>query len=41
MDADRFATFDCYGTLIDWNGGIRSTLARMFGEDDADTLLVR
>ena len=19
MDADRFATFDCYGTLIDWN----------------------
>ena len=41
MDADRFATFDCYGTLIDWNGGIRSTLARLFGEDDADALLVR
>ena len=20
---DRWATFDCYGTLIDWNGGIR------------------
>ena len=41
MDADRFATFDCYGTLIDWNGGIRSTLARLFGEGDADALLAR
>ena len=30
MDADRFATFDCYGTLIDWNSGIRSTLARLY-----------
>ncbi len=41
MDADRFATFDCYGTLIDWNAGIRGTLARLFGEDDADALLAR
>jgi 2-haloacid dehalogenase len=31
---DRWATFDCYGTLIDWNGGLRSAL----GSDD---LLVR
>jgi 2-haloacid dehalogenase len=23
---DRWATFDCYGTLIDWNGGIRGAL---------------
>jgi 2-haloacid dehalogenase len=23
---DRWATFDCYGTLIDWNGGLRSAL---------------
>ena len=23
---DRWATFDCYGTLIDWNGGIRRSL---------------
>ena len=23
---DRWATFDCYGTLIDWNGGLRQTL---------------
>ena len=20
---DRWATFDCYGTLTDWDGGIR------------------
>jgi 2-haloacid dehalogenase len=33
---DRWATFDCYGTLIDWNGGIRRELARVFGEDAAD-----
>ena len=24
--ADCFATFDCYGTLIDWNGGLRAAL---------------
>jgi 2-haloacid dehalogenase len=41
MATDRFATFDCYGTLIDWNGGIRTTLARLFGEDDADALVLR
>jgi len=38
---DRWATFDCYGTLIDWNGGIRGELARVFGEDRADELLDR
>jgi 2-haloacid dehalogenase len=38
---DRWATFDCYGTLIDWNGGIRSELARVFGEERADQLLAR
>ncbi len=37
----RWATFDCYGTLIDWNGGIRRELARVFGEERADVLLVR
>jgi 2-haloacid dehalogenase len=37
----RWATFDCYGTLIDWNGGIRGELARVFGEDRADELLDR
>jgi 2-haloacid dehalogenase len=38
---ERWATFDCYGTLIDWNGGIRRELARIFGEDRADRLLHR
>jgi 2-haloacid dehalogenase len=38
---DRWATFDCYGTLIDWNGGIRGQLSRLFGEDRADELLHR
>jgi 2-haloacid dehalogenase len=37
----RWATFDCYGTLIDWNGGIRSELARVFGEERADEQLQR
>jgi 2-haloacid dehalogenase len=36
---DRWATFDCYGTLIDWNGGIRGELARLFGEERAGELL--
>src|SRR5919201_3467255 len=39
MPSDRWATFDCYGTLIDWNGGIRRELARIFGEERADGLL--
>jgi 2-haloacid dehalogenase len=39
--ADRWATFDCYGTLIDWNAGIRAELARVFGEERADELLDR
>jgi 2-haloacid dehalogenase len=38
---NRWATFDCYGTLIDWNGGIRRELARVFGEERADALLRR
>ena len=40
MDA-RWATFDCYGTLVDWNAGIRAELARLLGEADADRLLAR
>jgi 2-haloacid dehalogenase len=38
---DRWATFDCYGTLIDWIGGIRSELARIWPNEDADRLLER
>jgi 2-haloacid dehalogenase len=37
----RWATFDCYGTLIDWNGGISHELARIFGDGGAPRLLVR
>ena len=38
---DRWATVDCYGTLIDWNGGIRAELARVFGKERADEQLER
>ena len=37
----RWATFDCYGTLIDWPGGIRATLAQLWPEADADHLTRR
>ena len=36
---ERWVTFDCYGTLIDWNEGIRSALAETWPDDDADALL--
>jgi 2-haloacid dehalogenase len=39
--SDRWATFDCYGTLIDWNRGIRGVLSRVFGEAAADERLRR
>jgi 2-haloacid dehalogenase len=38
---DRWATFDCYGTLIDWNGGIRTALAQIWPAADPDALLAR
>ena len=41
MADERWATFDCYGTLIDWNGGVRRELARIFGEGEADAMLAR
>ena len=39
--AQRWATFDCYGTLIDWNAGIRATLEQLFGVEEAPQLLRR
>ena len=36
---DRWATFDCYGTLIDWNGGIGRELERLFGAEQVPRLL--
>ncbi len=34
-------TFDCYGTLVDWNGGIGAELEKLFGVAHADRLLAR
>ena len=39
MSGDRWATFDCYGTLIDWMSGIRNTLADLWPEHDDELLL--
>jgi 2-haloacid dehalogenase len=39
--ADRWATFDCYGTLIDWNAGIGAVLERLWGVEQAPGLLER
>jgi 2-haloacid dehalogenase len=36
---ERWATFDCYGTLIDWNGGIGRELERLFGAARVGELL--
>ena len=41
MARDRWATFDCYGTLIDWNAGIKGEVERLFGVEDAPRLLER
>jgi 2-haloacid dehalogenase len=37
----RWATFDCYGTLIDWNAGICGVLEGFFGAERAPGLLAR
>jgi 2-haloacid dehalogenase len=37
----RWATFDCYGTLIDWNRGIGAVLERLFGAERVPDLLAR
>jgi 2-haloacid dehalogenase len=41
MAGDRWATFDCYGTLIDWMGGMRMVLEDLFPDHDATELLYR
>jgi 2-haloacid dehalogenase len=38
---EHWASFDCYGTLIDWNAGIGRELERLFGADRAAALLHR
>jgi 2-haloacid dehalogenase len=37
----RWATFDCYGTLVDWRAGIRAELERLFGAEQSEALLAR
>ena len=37
----RWATIDCYGTLIDWNAGIGGVLERFYGAEQRETLLRR
>ena len=38
---ERWASFDCYGTLIDWDSGVRAELARVFGDARAAELLAQ
>ena len=38
---ERWATFDCYGTLVDWNAGIRGALSRLLPDAEPDALLAR
>jgi 2-haloacid dehalogenase len=35
----RWATFDVYGTLVDWNSGIAAELGRLFGPSRSKELL--
>jgi 2-haloacid dehalogenase len=39
--SDRWATFDCHGTLIDWEAGLREGLLSVWPDADADALLRR
>lgn len=36
---DRWATFDCYGTLVDWPEGVRTALGRIWPDEDSGGLL--
>src|SRR3954447_14133608 len=38
VPTERWATFDCYGTLVDWNAGIGAELARLLGGEAAPLL---
>jgi 2-haloacid dehalogenase len=37
--AERWATFDCYGTLVDWNRGIGDALTRLWPDAGRAALL--
>jgi 2-haloacid dehalogenase len=36
---DPWATFDCYGTLIDWNGGLAEAMSALWRETNGQHLL--
>jgi 2-haloacid dehalogenase len=36
MEGNRWATFDCYGTLVDWRAGIAAELRRLLGRADLE-----
>jgi len=38
---ERWASFDCYGTLVDWESGTEETLARLWPNEDSARLLAR
>ena len=38
---ERWASFDCYGTLVDWNDGIGAEFARLYGDAARPRLLAR
>ena len=38
---ERWATFDCYGTLVDWEGGIARTFLRLWPQANPARLLER
>jgi len=39
VEGERWATFDCYGTLVDWPRGVVETLQRLWPGVEGDVLL--
>jgi len=35
----RWVTFDCYGTIVDWNAGLAAALAEVFGDEPREALI--
>src|SRR6185503_18216583 len=35
----RWVTFDCYGTIVDWNAGLAAALAEVFGDEPRGALI--
>ncbi len=41
MPSPSWATFDCYGTLVDWNRGLADEFERLFGAEVRGSALAR